>query len=324
MALGAYARNTGAFQVWGLDGNELTKLAEKEKKFSLKCGTFGASPLYDHQLATGDFGGRLVVYDTERADPTYEVQAHSAIVNAIDGIAGTTVGYGAPELVTGGRDGRVCVWDVRQKDAPVAAFEPASADTARDCWAVAFGNAYDDQERCVLAGYDNGDIKLFDLRANAVRWESNVGNGICGLQFDRNDIKMNKFVVTCLESQFHVFDARTQHPAKGFASVTEALAKGATIWGAKHLPQNRELSMVQGGDGALHLYRYRYPDQRAVKDKDDEMVGVAGKMELLTSNSLSTQPIGSFDWSQDKLGLCCMSSFDQCLRVAFVTKLNQY
>ena len=22
--------------------------------------------------------------------------------------------------------------------------------------------------------------------------------------------------------------------------------------------------MVQGGDGALHLYRYRYPDQRAV------------------------------------------------------------
>ena len=47
-----------------------------------------------------------------------------------------------------------------------------------------------------------------------VRWEDNVKNGVCGIQFDRPDIQMNKFVVTCLESQVHVFDARTQHPQK--------------------------------------------------------------------------------------------------------------
>lgn len=39
-------------------------------------------------------------------------------------------------------------------------------------------------------------------------------NGVCGLQFDRKDISMNKFAVCCLEAQFHVFDARTQHPKK--------------------------------------------------------------------------------------------------------------
>lgn len=38
----------------------------------------------------------------------------------------------------------------------------------RDCWSVAFGNSYNDEERCVLAGYDNGDVKLFDLRMNQV------------------------------------------------------------------------------------------------------------------------------------------------------------
>ena len=38
----------------------------------------------------------------------------------------------------------------------------------RDCWCVAFGNSYNDEERCVLAGYDNGDIKMFDLRFNKV------------------------------------------------------------------------------------------------------------------------------------------------------------
>lgn len=45
-------------------------------------------------------------------------------------------------------------------------------------------------------------------------YETNVKNGVCGVSFDRKDIPMNKFVVSCLEAQFHVFDARTQHPQK--------------------------------------------------------------------------------------------------------------
>jgi len=47
-----------------------------------------------------------------------------------------------------------------------------------------------------------------------LRWETNVKNGVCGVSFDRRDIPMNKFMVTCLESAFHVFDARTQNPSK--------------------------------------------------------------------------------------------------------------
>ena len=35
-------------------------------------------------------------------------------------------GHGPPEVVTGGSDGAVRVWDVRQPDSPVAAF-PAEA-----------------------------------------------------------------------------------------------------------------------------------------------------------------------------------------------------
>jgi hypothetical protein len=162
---------------------------------------------------------------------------------------------------------------------------------------VAFGDSYNDEERCVLAGYDNGDIKLFDLKMNKVgwpglawsglgwaglgaglgyswqaagahgseahwqqqvwpactlqqqaaaahtfpheaprppstplappcpspprlqvRWETNVKNGVCGVAFDRRDIKMNKFVATCLEAQLHVYDARTQHPKQVWRS----------------------------------------------------------------------------------------------------------
>jgi hypothetical protein len=47
-----------------------------------------------------------------------------------------------------------------------------------------------------------------------LRWETNVKNGVCGVAFDRRDIPMNKFMVTCLESVFHVYDARTQNASK--------------------------------------------------------------------------------------------------------------
>lgn len=40
------------------------------------------------------------------------------------------------------------------------------------------GNAFNDQDRCVCAGYDNGDIKLFDLRNMSLRWETNIKNGV--------------------------------------------------------------------------------------------------------------------------------------------------
>lgn len=155
-----------------------------------------------------------------------------------------------------------------------------------------------------------------------VRWETNVGNGVCGVQFDRKDIEMNKVVATCLESQFHTFDARTQHKDKGFASVTEKTALGATIWSNQHLPQNRDVSMVCAGDGTLYLYQYHYPDQRRVKDPDQNWMGVAGSVELLNYKNFSTQPIGSYDWHPDKLGLFVCSSYDQYIRVGMVTKLN--
>lgn len=40
------------------------------------------------------------------------------------------------------------------------------------------GNAYNQEERVVCAGYDNGDIKLFDLRSMSLRWETNIKNGV--------------------------------------------------------------------------------------------------------------------------------------------------
>ena len=40
-------------------------------------------------------------------------------------------GYGPPELATGGKDGCVRVWDIRQPATAVAAFEPAASDQVK-------------------------------------------------------------------------------------------------------------------------------------------------------------------------------------------------
>lgn len=296
-------------------------IAEAEKANGIKCGTFGASSFEQRQVATGDYKGTMNVWDVENLDkPIFSVDGHSSIINCIDAVGGLNVGYGAPEIATGSRDGSVKIWDTRQQE-HVIALEPAADAKARDCWAVAFGNSYNADERCIVAGYDNGDIKMLDLRMQKMLWETNVSNGVVGIQFDRKDIEMNKMIVTTLESTFRVYDMRTQHEEDGFAYLTHKAHK-STVWCGKHLPQNRDIFMTTGGNGTLNLYKYKYPASRTEKDKDGKVHGVAGSVELLNSKKVADQPCVSFDWHPEKEGLCVMSCLDQTVKVGIVTKLN--
>lgn len=53
----------------------------------------------------GDFDGNLEIYDLETKKAFFAVKAHDQMINCIDAVGGLGVGYGAPEIVTGGRDG---------------------------------------------------------------------------------------------------------------------------------------------------------------------------------------------------------------------------
>lgn len=95
---------------------------------------------------------------------------------------------------------------------------------------------------------------MFDLRQSCVLWSKNLKNGVCSIEFDRKDIPMNKLMATTLESKFHVYDCRTLHATKGFAHLTEKAHK-STIWLGRHLPQNRDIFMTTGGNGAVCLWK---------------------------------------------------------------------
>ena len=90
-----------------LDGASLKPVVKHELKEGLKCCTFGATSYEERHLATGDYAGNMAVWDLERlgAGPVFNVRGHASIINAIDGIGGLNVGSGAPEIVTGSRDG---------------------------------------------------------------------------------------------------------------------------------------------------------------------------------------------------------------------------
>ena len=61
-------------------------------------------------------------------------------------------------------------------------------------------------------------------------------------------------------------------------SLTSALlsqeAHQSTVWAARHLPQNRDVFMTTGGNGSLELWKYSYPTQRKIKEKDGHEKGV--------------------------------------------------
>ena len=321
---GITSSGKGALTIYELSQGDLkiTLDCPTARSQGIKCTTFGASRLEERNLAMGDYGGGLTIRDLERATnadkdtspgDVFSVNAHDGIINSIDGIGGTSIGHGAPELVTGGRDGCVRVWDPRVNH-PVVCLEPEEGTSRRDCWSVAFGDSHNDMERCVCAGYDNGDVKLFDLRNNSLRWETNCRNGVTCVQFDRPDIEMNKLVVTTLESKFRCYDMRTRHKEDGFSSLSER-AHRSTVWLGRHLPQNRDIFMTGGGNGGFNIYKYHYPINRVKKhSKDSAPIGVVGSVELLNSRVISTQPIISFDWSPDREGLCCLGCLDQTLR----------
>jgi len=180
---GVSPKGKGVCRIHQLSGKgkaDVVATLDEQCEHGVKCMTLGHSRIDQRQVAIGNYTGHLDIYDLHRpsSKPIFSVKAHKSIVNSVDGIGGLP-GYGASEVVSGGRDGCVRVWDPRVETA-VMSLEPEKGQNARDCWTVAFGNSYNDEERCIVAGYDNGDVKMFDLRTSSIRWEHNCANGVTG------------------------------------------------------------------------------------------------------------------------------------------------
>lgn len=308
VSVGCDLSNKGYLGIYELSQGAVQVVHEVCKPISLRCATFGASTLEERHLATGDFCGHLQIWDLENlASPVSAVSAHREIINCVTGVG--LKGGASPLIATGSRDGFVSLWDPRQPEKAVASIGPEEGTARQDCWSVAFGSQTTAEQRVVASGYDNGDLKLFDLRKMELLWETNLKHGISCLEFDAKDPLGDRLVATTSNSKICVCHVS---PSDKSSRAVES-GHRSTVWCATHLPQNPAIFMTSGGDGNLNLWQH---------NNDDNYSARSHKLELLASAGVSKEAISRFSWHPDKTGLGLATSFDQMLRIVIVTRLS--
>jgi len=226
--------------------------------------------------------------DPERLElPIISAKAHNSIINAIDGYGPLNVESKSSEIITGSRDGRIKLWDLRTELSPITVVSPDQQ--AADIWSLAFANC-GATERIFAAGYDNGDLKIFDQRSNSYIWGNNLGSGICSIEF--SSMGSDSYVLAGSLNGYHIVNLQT-------GQVTNQKLD-STVWKIRHIPHQEDLYMTANGSGYLSLYR---------QDKPSSPIGESKQTE---------HPIISFDWNEEKSGLYAAVSFDQQVRVGMV------
>lgn len=242
--------SSGFIQIIQLNNDRLDVVKTIEKKSAFRCATFDAT-VRNTSLSLGNFHGKLQIFDVEKLDfPIYDVKAHDGIVNCLDGIGG---GNGA-EIVTGGQDGTIKVWDPRQGAAVVcisAVKKEDGGSGSKDCWTVSFADGSSQNDRIIGAGFDNGDIKVIDLRILKERWSYNVGSGVCKLSCDKKNTKTKRLVAGTVDGGVHLFNANQFE--KKIADHVRA-AESSSIWSINYLPQKDNI-FASVGD-SVQIWRH--------------------------------------------------------------------
>ena len=85
MVCGERPKATGLIEITQLTKGELKVISTIENKRGIKAGTFAASPSSHTCFAFGDLEGKLQILDLEKEKVFWSTQAHTKVVNCVDG-----------------------------------------------------------------------------------------------------------------------------------------------------------------------------------------------------------------------------------------------
>ena len=311
----------GIIQIYHLINGRLDLESEFIKENPFKCCSFGASSFASRDIALGDFEGNFQIFDLEKGVSNYEIKkAHKSIIYDIDAV-GCNISYGTEEVVTGGKDGCAKIWDLRS-DKPAILLEPKGIENnSPECWSVAFGGCFNRDERNLGIGYDNGDIKIYDLRMDKLLYGQNFKYGICSIEFDKKNIPINKMVATTLDSKIYLFDLKNLENNNSLRcdKLMDEI-NNTTIWGTKFLPQKRDIFITMGGNGSLNIYKYNNNSDFNFDQGGNNREN--GQLKVLNRFLISSQPIIGYDWHNIKFGLSCLVAFDRTVKICNFSQLN--
>ncbi|KAJ6645693.1 Dynein axonemal assembly factor 10 [Pseudolycoriella hygida] len=299
VTVGATSKSSskGFIQISEINDGKLAVERTLERQSAFRCATFDAT-VRNTSLSLGNFHGQLQIFDIEKCGfPIFDEKAHDGVVNCLDGIGS---GNGS-EIVTGGQDGCINVWDPRQ-GGPVVSIagvrKESGGNGSRDCWTVTFGDGSNQDDRIVCAGYDNGDIKVIDLKNLNEKWSCNVGSGVCKISCDRKSTETNRLIAGTVDGKIHLFDTKNyQLEPDNALRVSES----SSVWSVNYLPQNDQIFASVGDSVKI----WRHSDSSQEKESPD----------LLAQLELSSAGVNCFDWNPDFSGLGLCGSFDQHIRL---------
>jgi len=302
--LGTDIKGKGNLSIYSLNGREIIETESVSVENTLRCSTLETSNVSNRQIGTGDFSGNLCIWDLETMKQEKSVGAHADVLTCISGDSSTST-----NIVTGGRDGEVKLWDQRNLDSPSIKMVPEVGQTRKQCWSVCQThlNSTNDanQSNYVAAGFDNGDIKVFDVRNSKIAWETSLSRGVSKLcviprNCDKDDKSENILMAGTVQGKMYTWNMLK--PAD--TPLQQQLDKG-TVWEATSLSQNKNLVVTVLGTGAMVL----------VNLEED-------KINKLLSHQVSEPPLTGLSASQDKPGLIATSSFDKTIRLFYYTGLK--
>lgn len=275
----------------------------------------------------GCVDGSILLYDpTSLEKPCYKIKEHQLSVNKVE----CKQSSGNNIVISASRDGTVRLYDIRVNKV-VSIMKSTNKSYCPDCWCVTAATNRSDthsggllplSEFNICAGYENGDVKFFDMRNSIVKYAVNIQNGVCSIGFDRKDTQPCKMICSTLEGNIYTFNVVFYDSKYGYSFTKDKVVSG-TCWGTPFLPQNPDIFACLGGDGTVHLYKYLRPSMNYLFDTSKGCnIGVVGKLSKLNDQVISTQPIVSMDWHKEMNGLSALASLDQTLKVYIITKLK--
>ena len=192
-------------------------------------------------------------------------------------------------FISGGRDGEVKLWDRRTLEKPVLRMSPGETETKRDCWSVSHSGP---DSKLVAAGFDNGDIKVFDVRATKLLWETSLSRGVSNLKLVEGSTP--GLVAGTVQGKLLKWNL-----SSGDSTQSTQLDK-STVWSTEMIKEGTLVSCM--GSGAICVTEY---------NKDG--------LECVNTHQVSEPPLTGLATSSDKPGLFATSSFDKSIRIYFYT-----
>ena len=259
--LGQEPRGTGALNVWKMEEDKLSLVTSHSKASGFRCGSAGLTVLPHRRLTTGDFDGRVMVWDIESFEKPLWVQKGHSVVNTIDSGRGGLI-------ISGGREGKVNVWDVRM-DKPAIVYEgEVSGDQGADqsvnntlkvpeCWGTSILPR--DSTAHIACGWESGDVKVWDIRGSEPLYQTRLQNGVCSVTLDDGNINgLEVLYIGTLEG--HVYAVDISHPEYDIMEKTRMAHCNpckSSIWKVSPYPRNHTVLAVPSGDGSVRLLKHK-------------------------------------------------------------------